>query len=139
MAMLPTPCEVLVTPGSWVPLVVAGGNVHVLPGIPRLFQSMVEAHASRFSGPASHSRTLHTMRGEGDVAKPLKEVVAAFPTVRIGSYPNTNWNLSSPDSAPYRVKLVFEGREEEAVAAASEAARKSIPDTTRVACDGRLS
>jgi molybdopterin-biosynthesis enzyme MoeA-like protein len=47
MATLPSPAEeVLVTPGTWVPLVVVQG-VHILPGIPKLFQSMITAHQVR--------------------------------------------------------------------------------------------
>jgi hypothetical protein len=46
MATLPTPSEVLFTPGQWVPLVNIGG-VYILPGIPRLFQAMVSAHQAR--------------------------------------------------------------------------------------------
>ena len=45
-ATLPTPAEVLFTEGLWVPLVNVGG-VYILPGIPRLFQSMVAAHQVR--------------------------------------------------------------------------------------------
>jgi molybdenum cofactor synthesis domain-containing protein len=43
MATLPENCDVLFTEGMWVPLAVVEG-VHILPGIPRLFQAMVEAH-----------------------------------------------------------------------------------------------
>ena len=44
MATLPCPAdEVLVTPGMWVPLVVLQ-QTYILPGIPRLFQSMITAH-----------------------------------------------------------------------------------------------
>ena len=46
MATLPTPAEVLEVPDSWVPLVHVEG-VYVLPGIPRLFSSMIEAHQVR--------------------------------------------------------------------------------------------
>lgn len=132
MAQLPTPSEVLVTPGLWVPLVVAGGNVHILPGIPRLFQSMINAHADRFKGPASHSMELYTITaGEGDVAAPLGEVAAAFPKVRIGSYPNTQFDMNDPNQTlTYRVKFVVEGRDEEAVKAAAEAVKAAIPGTT---------
>lgn len=38
----PLGCEVLETPGLWVPLVLVE-NVYVLPGIPRLFTRMVDA------------------------------------------------------------------------------------------------
>jgi molybdopterin-biosynthesis enzyme MoeA-like protein len=53
MATLPTPAEeVLVTPGTWVPLVVVQG-VHILPGIPKLFQSMITAHQVRVAAACS--------------------------------------------------------------------------------------
>ena len=54
----------LFTPGLWVPLVNIQ-NTYILPGIPRLFQQMVEAHAGRFQGPAAHERVLFTNMGEG--------------------------------------------------------------------------
>jgi molybdopterin-biosynthesis enzyme MoeA-like protein len=128
MATLPAPAEVLFTPGLWVPLVVAGGNVHILPGIPRLFRAMVEAHAHRFHGPAFHGRSLLTDLGEGDLAAPLAEVAVAHPGVRLGSYPNTEFDMQRPGAAAaYRVKLVFEGRDEAAVEAAAAAAQQVIP------------
>jgi molybdopterin-biosynthesis enzyme MoeA-like protein len=134
MATLPQPCEVLFTPGLWVPLVVAGGNVHVLPGIPRLFRAMVEAHVGRFRGPASHAAELLTAQGEGDLAAPLAEVAAAHPSVRIGSYPNTDWDMQRPAAAgEWRVRLVFEGRDAAAVGAAAAAAREVIPTLPQTA------
>ena len=65
MAELPTPAdEVLVTPGLWVPLAVVD-RVYVLPGIPRLFQSMISAHqvagharGSRHEGCTAHARPM---------------------------------------------------------------------------------
>ncbi len=59
--------QVLYTPELWVPLVNLQG-VYILPGIPRLFKSMVEAHKDRFKGPANKSRTLYTNTVEGDLA-----------------------------------------------------------------------
>jgi molybdopterin-biosynthesis enzyme MoeA-like protein len=135
MACLPTPAEILTTPGLWVPLVVAGGNVHILPGIPRLFQSMIEAHVDRFKGPASHSQELFVNLGEGDVAAPLAQVAAQFPAVRIGSYPNTLFDMNNPEKneqLAWRVKFVLEGRDEKEVAAAAAAVVESIPGTTTI-------
>lgn len=132
MAHLPTPAEVLTTPGLWVPLVVAGGNVHILPGIPRLFQSMIEAHLDRFKGPASHSSELFANVGEGDVAAPLAAVAAKYPSVRIGSYPNTQFDMNNPErneQLAWRVKFVVEGRDQETVTAAAAAVLESIPGT----------
>ncbi len=50
-----------------MPLVNLHG-VFILPGIPRLFKSMVDAHKDRFKGPANKSRTLYTNTVEGDLA-----------------------------------------------------------------------
>jgi molybdopterin-biosynthesis enzyme MoeA-like protein len=58
---------VLEVPGTWVPLVNLRG-IYVLPGIPRLFRSMLEAHADRFAGPAYCQAELLTDMGEGDLA-----------------------------------------------------------------------
>ena len=49
MATLPSPAEVLYTEGLWVPLVHLEG-IYVLPGIPRLFQAMLTAHAVSWAG-----------------------------------------------------------------------------------------
>lgn len=46
-------------------------GTYILPGIPRLFQQMVEAHADRFRGPAAYSSTLFTNLGEGEAAAEL--------------------------------------------------------------------
>ena len=58
----------LFTPGLWVPLVNIQ-STYILPGIPRLFQQMVEAHVGRFQGPAAHERVLYTDMGEGGGAR----------------------------------------------------------------------
>lgn len=59
--------QVLFTPGLWVPLVVLQG-VYILPGIPRLFQAMIEAHKEPFKGPTCSTVTLYTNTVEGDLA-----------------------------------------------------------------------
>jgi molybdopterin-biosynthesis enzyme MoeA-like protein len=48
---------------------------------------------------------------EGAIADALDAVVAAFPTVDIGSYPHL-------DARDYKVKLTLDGRDREAVDAA---------------------
>lgn len=55
----------LFTPNLWVPLVVIQ-NTYILPGIPRLFQTMVQAHAERFKGPAALTHVLYSNLGEGE-------------------------------------------------------------------------
>lgn len=42
MALFPTPSEIVYPSEKlWVPIVIAGGNVHILPGIPRLFTGLL--------------------------------------------------------------------------------------------------
>lgn len=122
MATLPSPAEVLFTEGLWVPLVNLQG-IYILPGIPRLFQSMVSAHQARFTGVAATTSNLYTNVGEGDVAVPLAQVAAQFPTVSIGSYPATT------DSVAYRVRLSFVSRDKAALQEAVQAT-KLVLDVT---------
>ncbi|EFN54168.1 hypothetical protein CHLNCDRAFT_135592 [Chlorella variabilis] len=129
MAKLPTDegVEYLFTPGLWVPLV-AIQQTYILPGIPRLFQQMVEAHAGRFKGPAAHTRVLYSNMGEGDLAIKLGSVAAMHPAVRVGSYPNVAWE-SDASKTPWRVKLQFESRDAAALERAVEAAEAALPGT----------
>ena len=63
-------------------------NVHVLAGVPSVFQAMVASVLPTLTGGAALiSRTMRIERGEGDIAGPLGEIAAAFPLLSIGSYP----------------------------------------------------
>eukprot|EP00963_Diacronema_lutheri_P006881 scaffold616_cov306-Pavlova_lutheri.AAC.9 len=120
MATLPTPCQVHSTPGLWVPLVQVD-NVFVLPGIPRLFQSMLEANQELFTGTGFTTQTWWTQWGEGDLADALTQVAEKYSgVVQIGSYPRTKSDHT------YVTKLVFEGRDADAVRAAVEEASETI-------------
>ncbi|KAI3435889.1 hypothetical protein D9Q98_001947 [Chlorella vulgaris] len=129
MAMLPMDdgVEVLFTPNLWVPLVVIQ-NTYILPGIPRLFQTMVQAHAERFKGPAALTHVLYSNLGEGDIAVKLASAAALHPAVRIGSYLNTEWEPNA-GKLPYRVKLQLESRNAAALQRAVEAVQQALPDT----------
>jgi len=64
------------------------GNVHVLAGVPMVFQAMVASILPTLTGGAPLlSQTLRIARGEGDIAGPLSDLAAAHPEVSIGSYP----------------------------------------------------
>jgi len=65
-------------------------NVHVMAGVPAVFQAMVASVIPTLTGGAQIlSQSLRVLRGEGDIAGPLAEVAAAHPEVSIGSYPFT--------------------------------------------------
>ena len=63
-------------------------NVHVMAGVPSVFKAMVESILPKLTGGAPLlSETVRIERGEGDIAGPLSDLVAAFPDIGIGSYP----------------------------------------------------
>lgn len=63
-------------------------NVHVMAGVPKVFQAMVASLlATLTTGQPLLSRTVRVDRGEGDIAGPLGSFAAAFPDLSVGSYP----------------------------------------------------
>eukprot|EP01027_Heterolobosea_sp_BB2_P015084 GEZU01021615.1.p1 GENE.GEZU01021615.1~~GEZU01021615.1.p1 ORF type:complete len:238 (-),score=83.31 GEZU01021615.1:207-920(-) len=108
MALFPKGCETLEIEGLWVPIVVVNRNVHVLPGIPELFQRMLLAHKDRFvSVTVPKTRMLvFTNMLEGDIADVLTDAQRAFPDVAIGSYPVLD---SKAKERGYKVKISIEG------------------------------
>lgn len=63
-------------------------NVHVMAGVPAIFQAMLAGLLPRLSGGAPVlSVTLCVFRGEGDIAAPLGDLAARFSDLSFGSYP----------------------------------------------------
>jgi molybdenum cofactor synthesis domain-containing protein len=63
-------------------------NVHVMAGVPSVFEAMVASVLPTLTGGAPLiSRTLRVERGEGDIAGPLRELATAYPDLSMGSYP----------------------------------------------------
>ena len=63
-------------------------NVHVMAGVPNIFQAMVASLLPRLTGGRPLlSQTLRIERGEGSVAKPLAALAAEFDDLSFGSYP----------------------------------------------------
>jgi len=63
-------------------------NVHVMAGVPAVFQAMVASVLPTLTGGAPLvSQTLRVMRGEGDIAAPLGELADRFADLGIGCYP----------------------------------------------------
>jgi molybdenum cofactor synthesis domain-containing protein len=91
---------------SW-PVVVME-NVWILPGVPKIFRKKFDAIRELFRGPAIHGRAVYSAEPEGVIADAMDEVVEAFPTVAIGSYPH-------PDAPDYCVKITLDGRDARAV------------------------
>lgn len=63
-------------------------NVHVMAGVPTIFQAMVASVLPNLTGGAPLlSQSLRIFRGEGDIAGPLADLAARYPDLSIGSYP----------------------------------------------------
>jgi molybdenum cofactor synthesis domain-containing protein len=64
------------------------GNVHVMAGVPAIFEAMLAGLLPRLTGGTpllSASRMVD--RPEGEIAGPLRALAASHPAVAIGSYP----------------------------------------------------
>ena len=63
-------------------------NVHVMAGVPAIFEAMLASLLPQLTGGAPLlSQTLRVQRGEGDVALPLGALAAEFHDLQFGSYP----------------------------------------------------
>lgn len=64
------------------------GNVHVMAGVPMVFEAMVASVLSRIAGgDPLLSQSWRILKGEGEVAEPLAALARDYPTLSIGSYP----------------------------------------------------
>ncbi|WP_420568672.1 competence/damage-inducible protein A [Thalassovita sp.] len=63
-------------------------NVHVMAGVPAVFEAMVASVLPSLSGgDPLLSQSMRIERGEGEIAGPLSDLAKAFPDLSIGSYP----------------------------------------------------
>ena len=79
-------------------------NVYVLPGVPEIFRAKFEALRERFRDQPIHLKNVFVTIGEGTLADYLNRLLAAFPLLQLGSYPE----LSNPE---YKVKVTLESRD----------------------------
>lgn len=87
MARIPDGASLIDNPVSTAPGFTLG-NVHVMAGVPNIFQAMVASVMPTLTGGAPLlSQTLRVNRGEGDVAGPFGALAAEFPDLSMGSYP----------------------------------------------------
>lgn len=87
MARIPEGAALIDNPVSIAPGFTLG-NVHVMAGVPNIFQAMVASVLPTLTGGAPLlSQTLQVHRGEGDVAEGFGALAAEFPDLSMGSYP----------------------------------------------------
>jgi len=100
MAQVPQGATLIPNPLSPAPGFFIDGMA-VFPGVPRMLQAMFEWVKPKVSGRRRSRVTLYAMAPESSYAGIMKEAMAAFPDVGIGSYPMSD--------GEYRVRVVFRG------------------------------
>ena len=84
-------------------------NVHVMAGVPSVFQAMVASILPTLTGGKPLlSQTLRVVRGEGDIAGPLGEFASRHPDLSVGSYP-------FQEDGVYGANLVVRGKDASAL------------------------
>lgn len=87
MARIPEGATLIDNPVSTAPGFTLG-NVHVMAGVPNIFQAMVASVLPKLTGGAPLlSQSLRVNRGEGEIAAPFGALAAEFPDLSMGSYP----------------------------------------------------
>lgn len=97
-------------------------NVCVLPGVPEIFRIKLRMLREKLGSDKPFvSRAIFTRCDEGTIASLLEELGRHHPAVEIGSYPR--WR--DPD---YKVKLTFDGLDQDAVDRAVEACLEALSE-----------
>ena len=119
MADIPVGAELIDNPVSAAPGFILK-NVHVMAGVPRIFQAMVAGIKPRLAGGAVvQSRTVACTIGEGTVASGLGRIQDAYPDIEIGSYPYFR-------AGAFGTSLVLRGTDEASLEAATEDVRALV-------------
>ncbi len=120
MVRIPAGAELVITEEMPWPTVVMR-NVWILPGVPQIFAMKMAVVRERLAGQQAFvSLALYTLLDEASIKPSLDQVVAAHPTVAIGSYPE--WR-----EPRYRTKVTFDGRDRDALGAARDALVALLP------------
>jgi FAD synthetase len=102
LRMAEVPEGAVLIPGdhaSWP--VISYRNIYILPGVPVIFRRKFASIRERFRATPFTLRRVYCMADEGALAGHLDAVVAAHPTVSVGSYPRV-------EAQDYRVVITLE-------------------------------
>jgi molybdopterin-biosynthesis enzyme MoeA-like protein len=113
----------------WVPIVTVNDNVHILPGVPKLFKALTDAFfESQFQANPFHRIQIATSMFESDIANALTDIqeLASQHQVSIGSYPK--WKPEEVSMDEWKVKVVVSivGADLEIMSKYAEMVRKAI-------------
>jgi molybdopterin-biosynthesis enzyme MoeA-like protein len=90
----------------WWVLVVQVQNVFILPGVPMLFEPLLEGLSSVVGGGVPITLlSVYTRQGEEDLAAHLEATLQQFPGLDIGSYPRLD------RESDHKVRITLESRD----------------------------
>jgi len=119
MAYMPEGASVIDVSDLWFPVIVLE-NVHILPGIPQLFEKKFHSIRDRFAGVPIHLTRIFVTRHESEIAEDLHALLREFSELMLGSYPR----IGEPD---YRVMLTLESRDPDYLKRAVESLCGRLP------------
>ena len=122
MALMPEGANAIDVSDLWFPVIVIE-NVHILPGIPQLFEKKFLSIRDRFAGVPIHLTRVFVTRHESDIAEDLHALLREFSELMLGSYPR----IGEPD---YRVMLTLESRDPDYLKRATESLCERLPSET---------
>jgi len=79
-------------------------NVHIFPGVPEILQRKFERIKEMFREAPFHLREVYLRADEGRITGILHRVLADFPDLLLGSYPDF-------DNPAYSIKLTLESKD----------------------------
>ncbi|MEL6744593.1 MAG: competence/damage-inducible protein A [Pseudomonadota bacterium] len=99
-------------------------NVHVMAGVPKIMQAMMDAIAPTLRGGVPMaSQTVDCPFGEGTIGAPLTIIQGDYPNTMIGSYPRYN-------DGSYSTQIVIRSRDDEALQKATRAVEDMVAGLT---------
>ena len=123
MARVPDGARLIENPVSAAPGF-SLGNVHVMAGVPQIFEAMLAGLLPTLTGgPPLLSRTLRADAAEGEIAEALSGVARDWPGVSIGCYPS--FRASGPS-----VAVILRAEDAEALDRATAAAEQALGRAT---------
>lgn len=119
MARVPRGGKLIVNALSGAPGFIIG-NVHVMAGVPRVLESMLEDLAVKIRGGKKlQSRSIDCGVGESVIAAALGAIQNAYPAVKIGSYPQLG-------RTPFYTQLVLRAADTELLERATTEVRALV-------------
>ncbi|CAG8551854.1 40343_t:CDS:2 [Gigaspora margarita] len=107
MALFPQPSRIIFPHENlWVPIVIVNENIHILPGVPKLFEALLTGYGRYLKGDKFVRKFVKTFYPETFIAPILTEAQEKVKDfgIKIGSYPETT------EDGKYAVVVSFLGK-----------------------------